>query len=88
MVTSCCNNYHKWAIVWIEKRESIDGPQRHFMGEPEIGMTQLYRTRAEARAECERQWGYIRNRPDLRVAPHGWRMPQVVKVHVSIEEVA
>jgi len=47
----------------------------------------VFRTRAEARVYRDERFGCIRNRPDLKAEPHGWKMPQVVKVSLSIEEI-
>ncbi len=79
------NYYHKWAIVWRSENK-LDGVTRHFMGEANVGMTQLYRTRKEARTERDLRWGYFRDREDLKREPHGWKMPQVVKVFIMIAE--
>lgn len=50
--------------------------------------TWLFSTRQEARTIRDREFGYIKNRPDLRAEPHGWKMPKVVKVKVTIEVMA
>ena len=82
-----CNNYHKWAIVWHQKGSPSRCP-RHFMGEAGRGMALLFRTRAQARAYRDKEWGYFRTRTDLRGAPFHWRLPRVIKVDVTIREVA
>lgn len=46
----------------------------------------LFRTRAEARAFIQERYGYIKHRPDLRRAPHNWRLPRPVRVLVRVEE--
>jgi len=46
----------------------------------------IFRTRAEARAYREDRYGYLRDRPDLKLEPFGWKMPKVIKVIVSIKE--
>lgn len=81
-----CKHYYKWAILWRSDCR-LDGKVRSFMGEPTRGMSLLFRTRTEARAYRDKHWGYIKTRPDLKAEPHGWKLPQVVKVHVIIEEV-
>lgn len=48
----------------------------------------LFRTRREAREARDQEYGYIRHRPDLRAAPHRWRLPDVVRVKVSIRRVS
>jgi hypothetical protein len=71
----------QWAIKWRSTRRSF------LMGDVNTGFVRLFRTRREARAYAEQQFGYIRQRPDLRAEPHGWRMPQVVRVRVTVKEV-
>lgn len=52
-----------------------------------IGITSGgWRTRAQCREWIEKQYGYIRDRPDLREAPHFWRVPRAVKVTVTVTE--
>lgn len=79
------NVYHKWAILWVQNNR-LDGKRAFFVGEPKRGMTMLFRTRAEARKYRDARYGYIRDREDLKHEPHGWKLPQVVKVCVDIKE--
>ena len=46
------------------------------------GWPQLFRTRRECREWIEEHHGYIRERPDLRAAPHHWRVPRAVMVSI------
>lgn len=46
----------------------------------------LFRTRELARSFVKEHYGYIKHRPDLQRAPHWWKMPQVVKVKVTVTE--
>jgi hypothetical protein len=46
----------------------------------------LFRTRQKAREYINEKYGYIRTRPDLRVEPHGWRIPTAIKVDVVVKE--
>jgi hypothetical protein len=72
-------------------RESFEGvfrvgeerPPRHMAGHT----TALFVTRQEARDYLAKHYRYLRKRPDLQAEPHGWRIPQVVKVTVTIAEV-
>jgi hypothetical protein len=74
----------RWAIQWRSKTQR-DGEARFFMW---AGISpHLFRTRAKARRFIKSRYGYIKHRPDLRGEPHGWRMPQAVKVRVRLEEV-
>ena len=77
------NEYRKWAILWVSG-DSMGGQNCYLMGEPEAGMTILFRTRRQARAYRDKRWGYIRGREELRVAPHFWRLPRVVRCEVTI----
>jgi hypothetical protein len=79
----------KRRICWAVLSRSInrlDGDRSYFQGVTDHPTrTLLFETRAEARRCVKERWGYIVRRPDLRCEPHGWRMPRVVRVAVSIE---
>jgi hypothetical protein len=45
-----------------------------------------FTTRAQARRLIGEQFGWLRERSDLRRPPHNWRMPRAVKVRVTMEE--
>ena len=47
----------------------------------------VFQTRREAREHIEKHYGYRRNRPDLKAAPHGWTVPMPVKIRVIVEEI-
>ena len=64
-----------WAIQWKGRLYwGTDLNHGHF---------RLFRTRREARDAIEEQWAFLRDRPDLRAAPHHWRMPVAVRVSVN-----
>lgn len=71
----------RWAILW-HSRNRLDGLSEHFLwnGAGPI----LFRTREDARAYIRTLYGYIKDRPDLRSEPHGWRLPRAVKVRVEL----
>ena len=73
----------RWALKWRSKNK-IDGEREFFMWNYQAPY--LFATRREAREYRDKRWGYIRERPDLREEPHGWRLPKVVKVSVILEE--
>ncbi len=74
-----------WAIAHVSNNLT-DGYRRWLEGVADHpSQTQLFKTRAEARAFIQK-YAYIRKRPDLRKQPHGWRMPQPVKVTVTVRE--
>lgn len=72
----------RWAV--LNRSDSrLDGYCEH----PEYDGTgfKLFRTRKAARAFIKERYGYIAKRPDLRAEPHGWLMPQAVRVSVTLK---
>lgn len=74
----------KWAGLWYS-RNRFAGVTRHFLFED--GNVALFKTRAAARKYIQEKYGYIRDRHDLRIEPHGWRVPSAVRVRVTIETI-
>ena len=75
-----------WAVLW-QSDNRLDGRQRRLVWPPHRPCwPQLFRTRRECREFIEREYGYIRTRPDLRREPHGWRMPKAVRVRITEEK--
>ncbi len=72
----------RWAVQWRSDNR-LDGKTRHFMWDGVQPF--LFRTRQKARDAIRERWGYIRNRPDLRREPCGWKMPIPVRVTVTLE---
>ncbi len=70
----------RWAACW--NSDGLDGPKEHIIGH--LGMPALFKTRREARAFIAEHYGYIKNRPDLRAWPHGWRLPVPKRVTIAI----
>ena len=72
----------RWAAVWrsVPKRD----PSVHFLFDG--GLPALFLTRRKARIYIAHRYGYIRDRKDLRIEPHCWRVPMAVKVRVTLEE--
>jgi hypothetical protein len=68
-----------WAAQW-HSRNNLDGDSKYILYEGLL--PKLFKTRKEAREYIEKRYGYIATRPDLRAEPHGWRMPQAIKVKV------
>jgi len=66
-----------WGVLWRQKNK-LDGVQDRLL------FGKVFRTRSKARCWIEENYGYIRNRPDLRAEPHGWRVPLAVKVKVEV----
>lgn len=75
----------RWAAKWRSK-SSIDGVQEHFVSDYDKG-TYFFRSRSQAREFIEENYGYIKERPDLRKEPHGWKMPVPVKVKIVEMEI-
>jgi hypothetical protein len=72
-----------WAAKW-SKTNKLDGHTEHLIifdrrtRQPHL----LFKSRAECRAWIEKEYGYIREREDLRRESHCWRLPQAVRVDV------
>ena len=85
----------KWAVKWRSKNR-LDGVTEYLVGDGDFHKPAhlsgyyiaVFRTRELARNWVSKNFGYITHRPDLRREPHGWTTPQIVKVKVSVEEVA
>ena len=73
-----------WGVEWHSKNR-LDGDQRAIMWENCLPL--MFPTRQLARDYIVRKYGYIRHRADLRREPHGWRMPQAVRVKVIVRRV-
>jgi hypothetical protein len=74
-----------WAAEWYSKNH-IDGVSKHILFNPETCLPALFRTRQQARDFITQNYGFIRDREDLRKEPHGWRVPSAVKVIVAKAE--
>lgn len=86
-----------WAISNVSENQ-LDGRTQYFKSfesdkqfdaSPTIRVwgVALFDTRAEAREYIRNEVNFIRKRKDLRAEPHGWKVPKVVKVKVTIQEV-
>jgi hypothetical protein len=64
-----------WMVAWTRDNR-VDGRTRALLWTPP------FHTRREAREYINDRYGYIRKRPDLRAEPHGWHMPEAVRVEV------
>lgn len=73
-----------WAAKWRSQNRQ-DGRTEHLINVDTIPA--LFRTRRACREFIDRGYGYIRERPDLRAEPHGWRLPTPVRV-VVVETVS
>lgn len=73
-----------WAGEW-HSRNNLDGETRHLLYENYL--PKVFRTRRQCREWINENYGYIRDREDLRQEPHGWRLPRAVKVEISVRVV-
>jgi hypothetical protein len=62
----------RWGGLWKDRTSE------HLLFEDCLPV--LFRTRHEARLWIDKKYGYIKDRKDLRAAPHYWRLPTAVKV--------
>ncbi len=71
----------RWGVLWRQVN-GLNGTYSQVMWDR--GIPLLFHTRQEARAWARTNYGYVAKRPDLRRYPHGWRMPQAVRVGVTV----
>ena len=74
----------RWAILHRTSAACIDGARKWLEGHPRTG-TLLFGTREAARAYCRNHYGYMAQRADLALPPHGWLQPVVVRVRVTVQ---
>jgi hypothetical protein len=75
-------NYRNlWGVMWRYKNK-LDGKMEYLVYN--AGRPVLFSTRKEAREYIDEKYGYIRQRPDLKSEPHGWKMPIPVPVDVVV----
>ena len=74
----------RWGILHRTSAACIDGAREWLEGHPTTG-TLLFGTREAARAYCRSRYGYMAQRQDLALPPHGWLQPVVVRVRVTVE---
>ena len=67
----------KWGLLW-QSRTQRGVYREHLMFQD--GRFLMFQDRKHARAYAAEKYGYIKRRPDLRCEPHGWKMPQPVKL--------
>lgn len=71
-----------WIALWREDSR-LDGHKEHPINEACRPL--LFDSRADARAWIAERYGYLRDRPDLRAEPHGWKMPKAVRATVTVD---
>ena len=75
-----------WGVEW-HSRNRLDGVSRYLLWKCP-GQPLFFETRQECRAYIQETYSHIRHRPDLRAEPHGYRMPQAVRVVVEVRKVS
>ena len=65
----------RWSLLWQDRSDP------HLIYGDAVPV--LFMTRQEAREYAAERFGYIGRRPDLRRAPHHWRMPIPIRVEVA-----
>ena len=74
----------EWGVEWHSKSE-VDGERRFIMWA--FGHPLAFFTRKAAKDWIDENYGYIKKRPDLKGEPHGWRLPQPIRIRISVEKV-
>ena len=76
-----------WGVLW-RSSNTLDGKREYFLYDADRGPGPvMFRSRSEARAYRDKEYGYIRKRIDLKLEPHGWKLPRVVRVRANYEVV-
>ncbi len=72
-----------WAAKWSQTSQ-LDGHREWLClwNWRERDFPRLFRTRRECLKYINDEFGYIRERKDLRSEPHCWRVPKPVRVEV------
>lgn len=66
--------------------ELIEGKCTTLYAERLRGYIERMSAEEKARSFIKEKYGYIATRGDLQREPHGWRVPQAVKVSVVVQE--
>ena len=75
--------YTRWGLKWRSQNHA-QGRSEHicWLGDSPT----LFRTRREARAFQHKQYAYIRTRRGFKAEPHGWKLPAIIRIRVTLEE--
>ena len=71
-----------WGIKW-RSASKLNGVTEHIVSLNLLPV--LFKTRKQARRHIEDRFGYMRNRPDLRCEPHGWKIPVAIRVTTAVD---
>lgn len=72
-----------WGCLW-RTRTQMEGERRHLIAA--AGIPLLFSTKKAASAYIDENYGHMCRRPDLRAEPHGWLLPQPVRVTVRLAD--
>ena len=75
---------NRWGVEWHSVNR-LDGETRYIIWNS--GKPLFFLTRKEAREYIKKEYGYFKDQPDLQAEPHGWKMPQAVKVEVIVRKI-
>mgnify|MGYP001618532799 FL=1 len=67
----------KWGLLW-HSQNRLDGVREHLLYKD--GMPLVFPKRDAARAYAQTYFRDLKTRRDLRMEPHGYRMPRLVKL--------
>lgn len=70
----------RWGVKFRSKC-LLDGERSHLINKDFCPV--MYRTRQGARDFINMHYGFLRERPDLKKEPHGWKIPIPVKVLIK-----
>ena len=74
--------FYRWGAKWYSKNRLDGVVERILFHEYKPAM---FPTKKEAMEFIKEKYGYIATRKDLRVEPHGWRMPKPVKLKITLK---
>lgn len=76
--------FSRWVPRW-DQTNQLDG-HTAYLELWDCGQLAVFRTRKACLEHIREAWGYVAKRSDLRKEPHCWRVPQAVKVTVTVVE--
>lgn len=68
-----------WGALWRSNNRA--GKREELICE--YGIPVMFKTREECLQYIEKDYGYLKSRPDLKSEPHGWKMPIPIRVSIS-----
>jgi hypothetical protein len=71
-----------WGALFRSKNK-LDGYNEYLIYKYSECVPALFKTRREAIEYINKRYDYLRSRKDMRQEPHGWMIPQPVKVFIT-----